>query len=46
MEKSTQSRAGGQISIDKLMKTLSEILSDKHGAKITLTAIPKEEVAA
>ena len=46
MEKLTQSRAGGQISVDKLMKTLSEILSDKYGAKISLTARPKEEVAA
>ena len=46
MEKLTQSRTGGQISVDKLMKTLSEILSDKYGAKITLTARPKEEVAA
>lgn len=36
----------GQISIDKLMKTLSEILSDKYGAKITLTVKRKEEVAA
>jgi hypothetical protein len=31
-----------KIPIDKLMQTLSEILSDKHGAKITLRAIPKE----
>lgn len=36
----------GQINIDKLMKTLSEILSDKYGAKITLTVKRKEEVAA
>ena len=41
-----QDQVAGQISIDKFLKTLSEILSDKYGAKITLTAIPKEEVAA
>lgn len=29
------------ISVDRLMQVLSEILSDKYGAKITLTAIPK-----
>lgn len=28
--------------IDKLMQSLSEILSAKHGAKITLRAIPKD----
>ena len=36
----------GQIDIDKLMKTLSEILSDKYGAKITLTVERKEKAAA
>lgn len=35
----------GQIDIDKLMKSLSEILSDKYGVKITLTARLKEEAA-
>lgn len=30
------------ISIDKLMKTLSEILSDKYDCKITLTARKRE----
>lgn len=29
------------INVDRLMQVLSEILSDKYGAKITLTAIPK-----
>lgn len=29
------------ISIDKLMQTLSEILSDKYDCKITLTAVRK-----
>ena len=33
---------GNRLPVDKLMQTLSEILSDKHGAKITLRAIPKE----
>ena len=32
-----------KINIDRLMKTLSEILSEKHGCKVTITAIPKEE---
>lgn len=36
----------GQISIDKLMQVLSEILTDRHGVKITLTARLKEEEAA
>lgn len=31
-----------QLNIDRLMKTLSEILSEKHGCKITITAVPKE----
>lgn len=30
------------INIDRLMEALSSILSDKHGYKITLRAIPKE----
>lgn len=30
------------ISIDKLMRTLSEILSDKYDCEITLTARKKE----
>lgn len=32
-----------RINIDRMMKTLSEILSEKHGCKVTITAIPKEE---
>ena len=32
-----------RINIDRLMKELSDILSEKHGAKITVRAIPKEE---
>lgn len=31
-----------RVPIDKLMQSLSEILSDKHGVKITLRAIPKD----
>lgn len=31
-----------RLNIDKLMKTLSEILSEKYGCKVTITAIPKE----
>jgi len=30
--------------IDRVMKVMSEILSDLYGAKITLTAIPKGKV--
>ena len=29
--------------VDRFLETLSEILSEKHDAKITITAIPKEE---
>ena len=32
-----------QLNIDRLMKTLSEILSEKHGCKVTITAVPKEK---
>ena len=28
--------------VDKLMKVMSEILSDVHGVKITMTAVRKE----
>lgn len=31
------------INIDRLMAELSAILSEKHGAKITVRAVPKEE---
>lgn len=31
--------------IDKVMKVMSEILSDKYDAKITLTAVPKDKAA-
>lgn len=33
---------GNKLPVDKLMQTLSEILSDKYGAKITLRAILKD----
>lgn len=33
-----------KLNVDKLMKVLSEILSEKYGCKITLTAIPKDQV--
>lgn len=29
--------------IERLMKVMSEILSDKYDAKITLTAVPKDQ---
>lgn len=31
--------------VEKVMKIMSEILSDKYGVKITLTAVPKEKAA-
>lgn len=33
---------GDRLNIDKLMEALSEILSEKHGCKVTITAIPKD----
>ena len=30
--------------IERLMKVMSEILSDKYDAKITLTAVPKAQI--
>lgn len=32
-----------RLNIDRMMKTLSEILSEKHGCKVTITAVPKDE---
>ena len=32
-----------RINIDRLMEKLSEILSEKYGCKVTITAVPKEE---
>lgn len=32
--------------IERLMKVMSEILSDLYGCKITMTAIPKDKTAA
>lgn len=32
-----------RINIDRMMKTLSEILSEKYGCKVTITAVPKVE---
>lgn len=31
-----------KLNIDRMMKTLSEILSEKYGCKVTITATPKE----
>lgn len=36
----------GQISVPKLMAVLSDILSDKYGVKITMTATPKASTEA
>ena len=32
-----------RLNVDRLMEALSDILSDKHGAKITFSASPKAE---
>lgn len=32
--------------VERLMKVMSEILSDRYDMKITMTATPKEEAAA
>ena len=34
---------GNKLNIDRMMRTLSEILSEKHGCKVTITAMPKEK---
>lgn len=31
-----------KLNMDRFMKTLSDILSEKHGCKVTMTATPKE----
>ena len=36
----------GQISVPKLMAVLSDILSEKYGVKITMTATPKQATEA
>ena len=35
-----------RLNIDRMMKTLSEILSEKHGCKVTISAVPKAEKPA
>lgn len=32
-----------KLNVDRLMKTLSEILSEMHGCKVTITATPKDQ---
>lgn len=34
-----------KLNIDRLTKALSEILSEKYGCKVTITAIPKDKSA-
>ncbi len=34
-----------KLNIDRMMRTLSEILSEKHGCKVTITATPKDNSA-
>ena len=31
----------GKLNVDRLMKVLSQILSEQYGCKVTLTAVPK-----
>lgn len=39
----TTEATSNRLSVDLLMKTLSDILSDKYGISITMRAIPKED---
>lgn len=39
-------QTGNRLNVNRLMAVLSEILSEKHGAKITLSAVPKENADA
>lgn len=32
-----------QLSVDRLMRVLSDILSEKYGARVIVRAIPKED---
>lgn len=32
--------------VQRLLQVMSEILSDRYGVKITMTAVPKEDTAA
>ena len=38
-----QDRAGFNIDVNRLMKVMSEIMSEKYGCKVTMTAVKKEE---
>lgn len=35
-----------ELNVERLMQTLSDILSEKYDAKVTITARPKDEQAA
>ena len=39
-------KTSDRLNVDLLMKTLSEILSEKYGLDITMRAIPKRDGAA
>ena len=39
-----QQREVYMIDINKFLQVLSEILSDKYGAQVTITATPKKEM--
>lgn len=32
-----------KLNVDRFLKTLSEILSEKYGCKVTITATPKDK---
>lgn len=34
-----------KLNIDRMMKTLSEILSEKYGCKVTITVTPKNKTS-
>jgi hypothetical protein len=40
------SNTSNKLNVEILMQVLSEILSEKYGCEITMTAIPKEEYYA
>lgn len=38
-----QDCVGFNIDVNRLMKVMSEIMSEKYGCKVTMTAVKKEE---
>ena len=38
-----QDRSSFNIDVNRLMKVMSEIMSEKYGCKVTMTAVKKED---